>query len=121
MELQRAILFVKDIERMTAFYRDVLGLPVIPGTATAGWVELETGGASLALHAIPEEIARGIDITEPPRPRAEAPVKLVYRTHDLEAARAELIAYGAAVSERWSWNAYDVVDPEGNVFQLVGT
>jgi catechol-2,3-dioxygenase len=119
MELARAILFVKNIDCMTAFYRDALGLRVVPETATTGWVELEAGGASLALHAIPEEIARTITITDPPKRRGEAPVKLVFRTPDLEAARTVLIARGGMVSERWSWNAYDVVDPEGNVFQIV--
>jgi lactoylglutathione lyase len=44
-----AIVFVSDMKRAVAFYRDVLGLPL--RFESPGWTEFETGGATLALHA----------------------------------------------------------------------
>ncbi len=48
MELIRAILFVKDFERMLAFYRDALGLDVLNDVASGGfrWVTLGSGGGT---------------------------------------------------------------------------
>lgn len=120
MELRRTIIFAKDLERMTAFYRDGLGLRVLPERSLPGWVELEAGACLVALHAIPEEIARGIEITDPARPRSENAIKLVFVTPDLAAARAHLLAHGAVMGEARSWGACDGLDPEGNVFQISG-
>lgn len=119
MKLRRALIFAKDMERMTAFYRDGLGLRLIPETRQNGWVEFEAGGCLLALHAIPVEIAEGIDITSPPQQRSDSPLKLVFETPDLEAARNHLVAHGAVMHEPRSWGACDGLDPEGNVFQIV--
>jgi hypothetical protein len=92
-----------------------------PSPAVAdGWVVLQAGEASVALHAIPEQIAVGIEIADPPRKREEAAIKLVFEVDELEVAGARLVAHGASLSQRRSWDAYDVTDPEGNVFQIVG-
>jgi catechol 2,3-dioxygenase-like lactoylglutathione lyase family enzyme len=120
MELRRAIVFAKDLERMTAFYRDGLGLRPMPKTSSEGWVELDAGDSSLALHAIPAEIAKDIAIANPPWARASTPIKLVFQTDDLGAARAQLKAHWAVMSEPVGSGACDGVDPEGNVFQIVG-
>jgi catechol 2,3-dioxygenase-like lactoylglutathione lyase family enzyme len=113
MKLARAIVFVKDAARMTAFYRDGLGLAV--HLCEGDWVELD----GVALHAIPDAIAAGITIEDPPRAREDTPIKLVFAAHDLGAARAHLIAAGAQMGEIKPWGACDGVDPEGNVFQIV--
>lgn len=119
MELIRAILFVKDFETMAAFYRDALGLPEVAGTAAPGWVELGAGAARFGIHAIPEPIAATIEIANPPVPREDTPIKLVFRVDDLEAERARLIACGVAMGDLRPWGSCDGIDPEGNVFQLV--
>jgi catechol 2,3-dioxygenase-like lactoylglutathione lyase family enzyme len=120
LRLQRAIIFARDMKRLTEFYRDAAGLPVASGTVEEGWVVLGAGEASVALHAIPAAIASGIEIADPPRRREEAAVKLVFEVDALEAAGARLLAHGGSLSERRSWGAYDVTDPEGNIFQIVG-
>lgn len=117
MKLCRAILFVKDMERMLAFYSRTLGLTV-KGEASPTWVELDTGGVTLGLHAIPDAIADGIVISDPPYVREETPIKLVFSVSDVEAERARLVGLGVTLSEVRSWGACDGVDPEGNVFQL---
>jgi lactoylglutathione lyase len=48
MRLSYAIVFVSDMKRSVAFYRDVLGLPL--RFETPGWTEFATDGATLALH-----------------------------------------------------------------------
>jgi catechol-2,3-dioxygenase len=119
MELRQAMIFAKDLGAMTTFYRDGLGLHVLPGTQRDGWVELDAGGSRVALHAIPAAIAKDIAIATPPAPRSGTAIKLVFATDDLAAARAHLIAHGAVMDEPRSWGACDGIDPEGNVFQIV--
>jgi catechol-2,3-dioxygenase len=120
MRLGRAILFVKDFDGLLAFYCNTLGLRRLTQDAP-GWAELDAGGATLALHAIPSEIAKAISITSPPRRREEMPIKLVFVVPDVESERARLVSLGVSMSELRPWGASDGVDPEGNVFQISAT
>jgi hypothetical protein len=119
MNLRRTIIFAKDMKRMTSFYRDALALQFLPDRSNEQWSEFQAGGVLLALHAIPAEIARDIQISGTPTPRSGAAVKLVFEVADLEVARLHLIAHGAVMSQARDWGACDGVDPEGNVFQIV--
>ncbi len=49
MRVNYAIVFVSDMGRSVAFYRDLLGLPL--RFESPGWSEFATEGATLALHA----------------------------------------------------------------------
>jgi lactoylglutathione lyase len=49
MRVNYAIVFVSDMKRSVAFYRDVIGLPL--RFESPGWSEFATDGATLALHA----------------------------------------------------------------------
>jgi predicted enzyme related to lactoylglutathione lyase len=113
MLLRRAILFAKDVERLTAFYRDALGLPFLPDRSQAGWAEFE----GLALHALPAQP----DLPDPAPRREDSWIKLVFATDDVAGTRERLAAHGARMDEpfRWEGGSYcDGVDPEGNVFQI---
>jgi len=46
--LDYVIVFVSDMKRSTAFYRDVLGLAV--KMESPGWTELANAGSTIALH-----------------------------------------------------------------------
>ena len=48
MRVNYAIVFVSDMARSVAFYRDVMGLPL--RFETPQWSEFATDGATLALH-----------------------------------------------------------------------
>ncbi len=48
MQISYAIVFVSDMKRSIAFYRDVLGIKL--RFESPGWTEFETHGATLALH-----------------------------------------------------------------------
>jgi catechol 2,3-dioxygenase-like lactoylglutathione lyase family enzyme len=114
MRLSFAMIYVKDLTRMEAFYGGVLGLRPLAETRTDAWLEFEGG---CALHAIPAEIAAEIEISQPPNPREENPVKLIFETPDLAAERTRLIALGVTALDR-PWGGCDIVDPEGNVVGL---
>lgn len=111
------MIFVKDLPAMTAFYEKILGLKPVDETRLHNWVEFETGGARFALHAIPADIARTIEIPSPPPPREKNPVKLIFETGDAASERRRLEALGVAILER-PWGDCDGVDPEGNVFGI---
>lgn len=104
---------------MMVFYRDALGLTPLSGNASEGWLEFDAGGVAVALHAIPEHIAKDIVLTNPPTAREETPIKLVFEVLDIEVASIHLINHGAAMFEPSAWGSCDGVDPEGNVFQIV--
>jgi catechol 2,3-dioxygenase-like lactoylglutathione lyase family enzyme len=119
MKLHQAMIFAKHIDPMTTFYRDGLGLKVLPGKSEEGFVVFDAGGSTLALHAIPGPIAKTIEIADPPVARADTAIKLIFEVDDVEAARVHLARHGAIMSEPRSWGGCDGIDPEGNVFMIV--
>jgi catechol 2,3-dioxygenase-like lactoylglutathione lyase family enzyme len=118
VELGRAILFVKRLEPMVSFYGDTLGLTLLKDGSSQSWAEFAAEGARLALHAIPAELAETIVVADPPRPREETPIKLVFWVDDVAAERTRLLSRGVVMLELRAWGACDGVDPEGNVFQI---
>jgi predicted enzyme related to lactoylglutathione lyase len=116
MALCGAMLFVKDVERMTAFYADVLGLKVMAKTRLDNWVEFESGARS-SLHAIPPEIASGMTIASPPVPRERSATKLTFGVADVDGTLARIEAMGLPLLRR-PWGEIEATDPEGNVFAL---
>ena len=121
MKLRGALLYVKDLERMRKFYSELLGAKPANQNMTDVWASFETGGGRFALHAIPAEIAKNIEIKSPPNPREEYPVKLIFEVSDAEPERARVESLGAVTVRRpWqkSGEAFDAVDPEGNIFQI---
>jgi catechol 2,3-dioxygenase-like lactoylglutathione lyase family enzyme len=119
MDLSSTMIFAKDMQRMTAFYRDGIGLRLLEEKSQDGWAEFDAGAVVLALHAIPAAIAKDIELTSPPKMRDTTPIKLIFRTADVAQARAHLIEHGAVMFEPRSWGACDGMDPEGNVFRIV--
>lgn len=117
MRLNRAILFVKDLHRMAAFYGGTMQMEPIEDSRTDSWAEFDAGGMRLALHAIPSHIAENIEITQPPQAREDNPVKLLFEVDDLEARISSLESEGVTIVHR-PWGACDVIDPEGNIFQI---
>lgn len=117
MRLNRAMLFVKDLGLVAAFYEKTLGLKPVEESRLPNWVEFETGAIRFALHAIPSEAADQIEIASPPVPRETSPVKLSFEVDDVAAECGRLKSLGVAILER-PWEAYDGVDPEGNVFGI---
>jgi lactoylglutathione lyase len=57
MRLSYAIVFVSDMKRSVAFYRDVVGLPL--KFDSPEWSEFSTEGATLALHRAEKAASNG--------------------------------------------------------------
>jgi predicted enzyme related to lactoylglutathione lyase len=117
-----AVLFTKNVTRIGAFYAAVAGMRETQ--RGRGFVVLERAGFQLVMHGIAKPIAAQIAISDPPRRRQEAPIKLVFVVPDIDAARAIVAERGGEMDppdREWNiraWRACDGHDPEGNVFQL---
>lgn len=121
MQLRSAMLYVKDLERMKRFYGEMLAAEPADQDSNGVFVAFKTGSIRFALHAIPPDIAKNIEIEFPPTLREENPVKLIFEVKDVESERARLESLGIQTLRRpWQkpGEACDVVDPEGNVFQI---
>jgi catechol-2,3-dioxygenase len=102
LQLKRVILFARDLETLTAFYRDVIGLEIRSGSPKEGWVDFGT----LALH-------RGT-----PRPGS---TKISFHSSEVRKTREELVKRGATfgkVKDFGDLALCDGKDPEGNLTQL---
>lgn len=64
MRVNYAIVFVSDMKRSVAFYRDVLGLPL--KFDSPEWSEFNTDGATLALHRSDQPAAAPAESELPP-------------------------------------------------------
>lgn len=117
MTLQGAMLFVKDLDRMTTFYTEVLGLTAVPDTRLADWVEFRSDGSQFSLHAIPSDTAAAIHIGSPPSPREQSVTKLTFAVSDVAATLARIEALGLPLLRR-PWGDVEATDPEGNIFSL---
>jgi predicted enzyme related to lactoylglutathione lyase len=113
--LTKAILYVKDIDTQTKFYRNQLGLTIksqksIEGRSDKQWVEFETGECTLVLHGN-LETQHGKD-----RP------KLAFHVDDIETAYKDLTHRGVKLSQIRSpspgLKVAEGTDTEGNPFTI---
>jgi len=106
MKLARVILFTAQMDAMSRFYGEVLGLE--PVTQEKGWQEFDADGARIALHS------------GPPSPGRKGP-KIVFHAEDVAAAREALVAKGAKfgkVKQGETFCLCDGKDPDRNPIQL---
>src|ERR1700732_1206903 len=87
-KLGYAMVFVSNMDRSVAFYRDVLGIPV--KFASPEWTEFATEGTILALHpaAIPNP-----DVS-PPAQTPAGRCQLGFMTEDLDLFHTQRLAQG---------------------------
>ena len=122
VRLDRIVLYVQDVERLAAFYRDMFGLAVIE-RIEGEWAVLDAGPCQIALH----RVGRPWRVDDPTDWKVESNAKLVLAVdRPLAELRAELIAKGVSMREIKSYPGFtgplcDGEDPEGNVFQLAAT
>ncbi len=105
MKMARVILFTNQMDKMTAFYRDVLGLAQV--TNEKGWREFDAGGVTVALHS------------GPPSPGRKGP-KIAFFAKDVAAMRDTLIRRGAKFGKvgAGEFQLCNGKDPDGNPVQL---
>lgn len=88
----RLVIYVSDMERSVAFYRDVLGLPL--KFSSPGWSEFNNGGTTLALH---RHLNPGDGHAQTPHAVA-GQATLIFVVDDLQATYETLKAEGAHFS-----------------------
>jgi lactoylglutathione lyase len=93
MRIQYAIVFVSDMRRSTAFYRDTLGLPL--RFDSPGWTEFATEGATLALHAAEAADSRTGGADETPAGQCQPG----FGVADLDAFHRRMTEHGVACIE----------------------
>ena len=117
-----AVIFAKDIKRMSEFYCALLDLSVVH--SGGDHVVIESDRAALVIHGIPPRIAKTIEITSPPKLREATTQKLFFVVKSIEVCRKVAPDFGGklqAKSKEWSarnFTACDGNDPEGNIFQV---
>ena len=106
MKMARVILFTAQLDAMSEFYGEVLGLKQV--TNEKGWREFSAGGARIALHSGPSS------------PGRKGP-KLAFYAKDVAALRETLVSRGAnfgKVRQGEMFCLCDGKDPDGNPIQL---
>ena len=102
-------LYVREMPRALAFYRDLLGIP-LEGDDT--WCEATlAGGTRFALHAAPADSGS----------LSSGTVHLDFEVADVDVAAEQLRAAGVEVREtiRDEWGAaVEVIDPDGYLIYL---
>ena len=117
-----AVIFAKDILRIANFYANTTDLKICEKDNSH--VKLESSSFQLVVLKTPKHIAQTIDITVPPVPREQTPIKLVFFVDSIEKAREVVKNFGGKLksnNEAWEYDKHKVCDgcdPEGNVFQL---
>jgi len=91
-----AVIYAKDLSRVTAFYREVAVLPVTHSEIDYAILESET--FQRVVHAIPAGIAASIDVASPPMRREDAAVKLIFPVPSIDASRALAAMHGGALN-----------------------
>lgn len=106
LSMRRVVLFTKNMPRMAAFYRDVLGLRLVKDEK--GWKEFDANGCVIALHNGTSSVGR-------------RPPKIGFWAPDIDAARKELIGRGAKISKLIVGRGLvrcEGKDPDGNPFSV---
>ena len=116
MRINYAMVFVSDMERAVAFYRDTLGLPL--RFESSHWTEFATDGATLALHdaggASPQSTA--------PHETAAGRCRPGFQVSDLDEFHRRMMAHAVpcvqAPKEVFGARVAQYADPDGLVFSV---
>lgn len=117
-----AVLYARDLGRVQAFYREVIGFEV--SHVESDHVVLDSPGFQLVVLQIPPAIAESIEMARPPKRRTDTAIKLVFPVNDIAAARTAAGLHGGELNpaeREWTFQGCcvcDGCDPEGNVLQV---
>lgn len=116
MRLSYAIVFVSDMQRSVAFYRDALGLPL--RFESPGWTEFATDGATLALHQGDAAGGNG----EPAQGNPAGSCRPGLRVPDLDAFHRRMVEQNVRClqepQETFGVRLAQYVDPDGLVISV---
>jgi lactoylglutathione lyase len=120
-KVNAVVLFVEDLERSMAFYRDTVGIDVVFSDDVSFAFSLE--GQDFAIVKVSEganmlnEAVLGVERGAGHR------VMLCADVEDVDAVYQALTAKGVAfikppVDQHWGWRTAYFADPEGNIWEL---
>ena len=108
------VIFVRDMAAMRRFYEEVLCFPL-----SAGWIEYQIGGNTLAL-ARPSRTA-----ADPPTPAGSASLQLAFKVSpaEVDACADELVRKGVALlspptDQSFGHRTLFFRDPDGNLLEV---
>lgn len=116
------VIFVSDVRRVSAFYREIASMSVYVNDET--YVVLEIDGFQLVVHGLRGEPAVCADEDGRVRPREDSYVKLCLPVKSIAAARLMALEKGGFIKssphewEARGFRACDGHDPEGNIIQV---
>ena len=120
--LQALCIFAKNVNQVSLFYQQALGLKVQASDKTH---DLLVGQHhEVVVHAISKAYAQSIEIESPPNRREDVALKPIFVVEDLELVRAAAKTHGGylkPIKQAWRIRGYIVLDgsdPEGNVIQF---
>mgnify|MGYP000884852556 CR=1 FL=1 len=119
LNLDTIILYVKNLEKLKAFYAEVLELKIIEDDQEH-WVLFSAGNASLGLHKIGEAYQDKIEDGY----TFDNNTKIVFQiSSDIHEYRETLMSKNVNMRQVKTFDNYDFwlcdgTDPEGNVFQI---
>jgi predicted enzyme related to lactoylglutathione lyase len=119
---QALCVFAKNVEKVSLFYQQALGLKVQVSDKTH---DLLMGqNYEVVVHAVSKAYAQSIEIDSPPKRRDDVALKPAFVVDDLERVRAAAKANGGflkPIKQAWRIRGFMVLDgwdPEGNVIQF---
>ena len=117
-----ATLYSKDIGAVAGFYLAVMSME--QEFVGQHHIVLRRGAFVLTIHALPDAIAGEIEISIPPEPREDVPLRLDYTIECLDSCVRLAQENGGSIDEQAKWahegTAFHVgTDPEGNVFGVL--
>jgi catechol 2,3-dioxygenase-like lactoylglutathione lyase family enzyme len=116
------VLFVKDLAKTAAFYREVLNLRTV--RSDDDHIVLDCGNVELTLHSLPAPLARQTQIDAPPERRERSAHKLSFRVDSIARVREAAAKAGGMLDKEppaWVIDQQKIClghDPEGNVIEL---
>ena len=115
-----ALIYAKRLESLSAFYQALLSMRVL--VEDTDHHVLGNEDIQLIIHAIPEHIARTIEISVPPEPREEQAIKLFFTVPSLGEGERRASELGGGllgpVYDGPGFRSRNAFDPEGNIFHL---
>jgi catechol 2,3-dioxygenase-like lactoylglutathione lyase family enzyme len=115
------VLFVADLERAKAFYRDTLGLALKFEDPDSAFFEMESSEVLLLTIAGAQDLLSSEDVaTQHP---TKASSQLVAFVEDVDAVHADLVAKGVEfvrepVDRAWGMRTAHFRDPDGNIWEI---
>ena len=114
------IVFVSDVARSTAFYRDVLGLPI--SRDFGAMVQFEHG---FAIHDGPNLLGKTYKRPGafPSEPQGHDNIDIYFEADDLDEAYRKVLSSGAAIihaveTQEWGQRVFRFHDPDGHIIEI---